>query len=606
MSAKRRGRMVPKKQQQKQAPAPTPAPEPEVPDHLDVDTLGPTSEMRQRADASAFAERYETPDPDEPIVDTLPHRSFEPSLDHDTLPVDEKSLRLLMRDWRHGRATRTIMQAISDAYVGLFSVLVLGAMIWGAVSQVQGAVSSCTAGVCLSARAAMPWAILAGGAALALGASRLFGPVLASAAEGFWLMDAPVRRSRLLRSRLVAIVIVSGVIGALLGALVAALTGWDGTGIGAWAGATGLVTAGLVAFAAAEQGAERTLFVRVLQMIASLVAVAALAMVVAIAAGWTSLTLTPDRSVQVALVLAAAGALMLVISFVLALLRLDRIRRARLTSGGSLVSGMQGAMFALDLGLVRDILVEREAIERGHVRPTKGRGLGISALVWRDAQRLVRFPKPLLTLLLTLVVPYAVDALGFAVLNPFVSALVLMMALIPLMGSLRVLSRTGGLARTLPFPTSTIRTAAMVVPAALAFVWVLAAVPAFMGVAQGEPHHSLVSAFVTSFITGIAGVLAAVRWVSAKAINFNRPMVATGAGALPPGLLGNLVRGFDMVILITAPTMLGFSPMWSLGIALIAFLFLRGGMDVEQLQAQQEEQKKELARMREEAKQGRR
>ena len=60
--------------------------------------------------------------------------------------------------------------------------------------------------------------------------------------------------------------------------------------------------------------------------------------------------------------------------------RLERIRRARLVSGGSLVSGMQGAMFALDFGLIRDILVEREAAERGHVRPTKGRGLGVTAI----------------------------------------------------------------------------------------------------------------------------------------------------------------------------------------------------------------------------------
>ena len=35
--------------------------------------------------------------------------------------------------------------------------------------------------------------------AVALAASRLFGPVLASAAEGFWLLDAPISRASLLR-----------------------------------------------------------------------------------------------------------------------------------------------------------------------------------------------------------------------------------------------------------------------------------------------------------------------------------------------------------------------------------------------------------------------
>ena len=37
----------------------------------------------------------------------------------------------------------------------------------------------------------LPWAAFAAAVALALAASRLFGPVLASAAEGFWLLDAP-------------------------------------------------------------------------------------------------------------------------------------------------------------------------------------------------------------------------------------------------------------------------------------------------------------------------------------------------------------------------------------------------------------------------------
>ena len=62
----------------------------------------------------------------------------------------------------------------------------------------------------------------------------------------------------------------------------------------------------------------------------------------------------------------------------LAGLRLGRIRRARLLSGGALVSGISGAFFALDIGLARDIVVERRAIERGHVRPRRGKGVGLA------------------------------------------------------------------------------------------------------------------------------------------------------------------------------------------------------------------------------------
>ena len=36
--------------------------------------------------------------------------------------ADEKQLRLLMQDWRHGRADRNIWQALGDAYVMVFGV----------------------------------------------------------------------------------------------------------------------------------------------------------------------------------------------------------------------------------------------------------------------------------------------------------------------------------------------------------------------------------------------------------------------------------------------------------------------------------------------------
>ena len=51
--------------------------------------------------------------------------------------VDERQLQLLMKDWRRGRATRNIWQALSDAYIAVFAVVVVGAMLIGAVVQAQ-------------------------------------------------------------------------------------------------------------------------------------------------------------------------------------------------------------------------------------------------------------------------------------------------------------------------------------------------------------------------------------------------------------------------------------------------------------------------------------
>lgn len=509
--------------------------------------------------------------------------------------ADERQLRLLMKDWRQGRATRNLRQALSDAYVMVFAVVMIGAMLVNVIIRAQRVAGECDTVACTSGRGLLPWAALFATLAMALALCRMFGPVLASAAEGFWLMDAPIRRSRLLAGRLVAAQVLAVVAGGLMGGLVAALTGSPGPAVLVWVAATALGSAGLVAFAAAEQGAERTWTVRVVQALAWIAAMGTMLAVVATATGRRVIHLGTDRTIQLAALVAALGAVLLVLGGVVARARLNRIRRARLLSGGSLASGMQGAMFALDFGLMRDILVEREAMARGSVRPTRGRGAGTSALVWRDVQRLVRFPRPLLLLGASVLVPYSVQALGLGLLNVAISALVLLAALIPMFSSLRVLSRTKGLARCLPMSTSEIRTAATVVPMVLAGLWALAVTPAFMGV--GTPVRvGLSQGFLVALVATAAGLVGAVRWVSAKPADYSSPMVSTSAGALPPGLAVNLIRGFDMVALITLPVIFGLSPWISLVLAMIAFSILRmGGMDPEQLQAQREEQERLMA-----------
>ena len=89
---------------------------------------------------------------------------------------------------------------------------------------------------------------------------------------------------------------------------------------------------------------------------------------------------------------------------------------------GALVSGISGSFYALDLGLARDIVVDRRAAEVGHVVPTRGKGVGLQALTWREWQRLRRFPQPLFVLAATVVIPYACDALGMSAITPIFAA----------------------------------------------------------------------------------------------------------------------------------------------------------------------------------------
>ncbi|MFT3860843.1 DUF6297 family protein [Micropruina sp.] len=524
---------------------------------------------------------------------TAPEQQFWFLPDAPAETVDERDLHDLIKQWRHGRATRSVWDAVQDAYVAIFSVLMVGAMIANLVIQAQSTMAGCSELSCQSARTLVPWATWFALLGLALGVSRLFGPVLVSAAEGFWLMDAPIERSRLLAGRLRTAVIAAGLIAAVLGALTAALSGSSALDIGLWALADALGAAAVTAFAAAEQTRERTWLTRFVQTVLATLALATLLFTVAVAAGWLTLALPSDTSTLVPVGAASAGLVLLVLELIAARRRLGAIRRARLVSGGSLVAGMQGAMYALDFGLVRDIVVEREAVERGHVTPTPGRGIGLQALLWRDLQRLKRFPRPLVPLAASVVAPYALDALGMTTVNPFISGLILVVVLVPFLSMLRVLTRTGGLARLFPFRTSQVRTVAMVVPLMLALVWQVATVPAFVGITSGGAERSVLDGVAVALITGIAGWLGAVRWVTAKKVDFNSPMVATESGAVPPTLILNLFRGLDMVALITAPVLLGGSPLWSFALAGLAFVFLRGTFNMDEMKAQQEQLNRE-------------
>jgi hypothetical protein len=528
-------------------------------------------------------------------ADDFAYRTAEPST---LTPASPRELKGLIKDWRAGRATRNVLQAMSDAYVAVFGAVMIGAMVVNVILKAQRTIAQCSSASCLSARTLLPWAAFAATVAIALAASRLFGPVLASAAEGFWLLDAPISRAQLLRSRLVGGVLAAFLGGAVVGGLVSALTGSGAVEVAVWAAATAVSAAAAVAFAAAQQGIERHVLTRAATYVFGLLGVGALFSVVSVAAGWFSPDLSNDLGTELGLIMIAGSGLVLAVSAVLAALRLGHIRRARLLSGGALVSGVSGAFFALDIGLARDIVVERRAIERGHVKPRRGKGLGLEAIIWREWQRLWRFPQPLLVLAGTIVVPYAADALGMSTLTPVLAALALFGALIPLLGGLRVLTRTGGLARCLPFSLARIKLASIAVPAILAGIWAAATTPAYLGFGDGAEQRTVPDASFVAVATALAGLLAAVRWTQAKGVDFGAPMVASQAGAFPPGLVTNLFRGFDVCLLTTAPLLLGFSPFWSLLIAGIAAMILLNSMDAEALRARQAEQQKQLAAQR--------
>jgi hypothetical protein len=118
--------------------------------------------------------------------------------------------------------------------------------------------------------------------------------------------------------------------GAVIGALISALTGSGVTEVLIWAAATGLSGAAAVAFAAAQQGADRHLLTRIGTVVFGVLGIAALLLVVAVAAHWISLGIPVDVGGQLGVIMIGFSFLVLVASVVLARLRLGRIRRTGL------------------------------------------------------------------------------------------------------------------------------------------------------------------------------------------------------------------------------------------------------------------------------------
>ena len=117
---------------------------------------------------------------------------------------------------------------------------------------------------------------------------------------------------------------------------------------------------------------------------------------------------------------------------------------------------------------------------------------------------------------------------------------------------------------------------------------------AYRGFGDGAVDRSIAEASLMAVATAAAGLLAAVRWTQAKGVDFSKPMVSTQAGALPPGLVTNLFRGFDVCLLATAPMLLGFSPLWSLAIEAITAIVLFNSFDAESMQAKQKEAQRQM------------
>ncbi|WP_295658485.1 DUF6297 family protein, partial [uncultured Nocardioides sp.] len=161
-------------------------------------------------------------------------------------------LRADIREWRRGRATATLTDVLQDVYVGVFAVVMLGAMVGNVVVGFRREADDlCVAAGCVAARAVLPWLTVTATLAALLALARLLGPLFTSPAAGAWLLSTPVDRSALLRRRLVLVSVVAAVVAVLVALPATALTGLAPSVVALATASVGVAGVGLVAVAAA-------------------------------------------------------------------------------------------------------------------------------------------------------------------------------------------------------------------------------------------------------------------------------------------------------------------------------------------------------------------
>jgi len=457
-----------------------------------------------------------------------------------------REVRAEIRDWRRGRAELTWSEVLSDAYVALFCVVMIGAMGGNVVLSLRRLADDTCLAACAEVRSAAPWLATLAVALLALGMARLLGPVFSPPAANGWLLSTPVDRGALLRPgwlRTLAFTALGSVLLLLAPAVLGGFS-WHESLVNLVAGgATASVCVGVAALSQVrEDPVARWLTWGVTGAL------------------WLALALAATHRLgAVPRVPAAAGiaaaTLLVVVAGVLAwraALAVGRVPRRVLGYTEHLSPSLSGALSSVDLGLMYDVLLARRWGRRARVRSRTGGPLGWRALVHRDLLRAARSPQPYVLLAGLVLVPYAAAEAGAGRAVVLATTLAGLLGGPPLCSGLRVVVRTRSVARMLPLRRRTLVLAHLVVPATALMAFALATTWTLLPVV-GEDGGAVNLAVAC----GLSSIAATVRWVCGKPPDYAAPLVSTPAGGVPSGVFASAARGFDVWALTALPLMFG-------------------------------------------------
>ncbi len=437
---------------------------------------------------------------------------------------------------------------LEDAYVALLAVVMLGSMAVNVLINVSHLTDdACRTATCTSDRVLLAWLVSGAVLAACWAMGRAVGPVHVSPGAASWLLAAPVDRGELLRTRLWGMLALAVAVTAPVAAAAGVLAGFGWPSVGALSvGAAATAALGTAALAHRQVSGRHP--AALLVPVTLLLVWAGLVVIATDVTPGLAAPETPRGSTWLLVGLSWVAVLAVAVSAT-ALTR--RLRRIDVAPGGALVPGLGGALAALDLALMYDVLVAHRSRRRAVRTPVRGGPTGLGALVWRDVVRLRRNLGTVALLAGSAALPYAVDALGGGRVVVVTVVLTGFIVGLPLLVSLRVLARSAGMQRMFPTTVAATRCAALVVPALLLIAHALACAWALRDITDLP-----VDAVQIAFACGVGALAAGVRWVCGRPPDYGRPLVSSPAGGVPTNLYGSVLRGFDVALLASAPMLI--------------------------------------------------
>ncbi|GIG39686.1 DUF6297 family protein [Cellulomonas phragmiteti] len=460
-----------------------------------------------------------------------------------------RSIRRFTAQAARSRAGASIGSLLTDVYTTVTSVVISVLIVLGVVQQLGDSLPPAPpvhapGGLSLPMLVAL--VLLAAAGALLSTAGRL-GPVGAEGAQAAWWLPLPVDRRALLRPAALRVPVVAALAGAAVVVVLEAglLTG-GGAGL-VRAGLLGALGAAVVVLGAAvaqTRGVPRRRIALAGDL--ALVAAPVLAALVVLA-GRTPASL-PSPSWPVVVGAAVLASLLAVVVD----RRLGVLPGRTLREGGSVATQAVGAVVSLDsreLGRALSGGVAASARRRSsRLRTARGPA---TALVTADLVVLRRSVRHLVQVVVAAGLPV------LATVVPQLASPVGVLVAVLLGGWMASSASAEGarwaevapvLDRLLPLGDRTVRRLRMVVPGVVALAWSLV-VFAAVGRWAGATLDWLLLAVVAAPVWAAAAVRAAYR----PAPRWDKPLVATPAGALPTGVLQVIARGPDLVAFCLLP-----------------------------------------------------